>query len=110
MIRAEGDYKVYIVHGGYKRWIQSADIFNFYGHLNFSAVQVVSQEIVNSYSNSWLVRADGDEKVYEINGDGTRHWLDMTPEKFSATGRLWDMVYIINQQELDWYENGASVK
>ncbi len=66
--------------------------------------------MLNSYSDSYLVRAFNDEKVYEINGDGTRHWLDMTPEKFSSTGRLWDMVYIINQSELSWYEEGANVK
>ena len=70
----------------------------------------MSRETLNSYGDSWLVRGTNDEKVYEINGDGTRHWLDMTPEKFSATGRLWDMVCIINQSELSWYEEGALVK
>lgn len=110
LIRAEGDYKVYIIKDGYKRWIQSAEIFNFYGHLNFSVVNVLSKEQVALYKDAWLVRAADDPRVYEINGDGTRHWLDMTPEKFSATGRLWDMVYIINKAELSWYKEGASVK
>jgi hypothetical protein len=110
LLRAEGGYKVYIIKDGYKRWIQSAEIFNFYGHLNFAVVQVVSPSTLAFYKDAWLVRAADDPKVYEINGDGTRHWLDMTPEKFSATGRLWDMVYIINSSELAWYKEGASVK
>ncbi len=110
LIRAEGDYKVYIIKNGYKRWIQSAEIFNFYGHLSFAVVQAVSPDTLALYKDAWLVRAADDPKVYEINGDGTRHWLDMTPEKFSATGRLWDMVYIINKSELLWYKEGSSVK
>ena len=110
LIRASGDSKVYIINGEYKRWIQSAEIFDFYGHLNFNAVQVVSKDTLSLYKDSWLVRAAGDEKVYELNGDGTRHWLDMTPEKFTATGRLWNMVYVINDAELSWYREGASVK
>lgn len=110
LVRAENDFKVYIAKGGYKRWIQSAEIFNFYGHLNFAVVQVVSSQTLALYKDAWLVRAADDPKVYEVNGDGTRHWLDMTPEKFSATGRLWDMVYVINKSELLWYKDGASVK
>ncbi|MFY9457646.1 MAG: hypothetical protein WAP23_01820 [Candidatus Spechtbacterales bacterium] len=110
LIRAEGGYKVYIIQNGYKRWIQSAEIFNFYGHLNFSVVQVVSPGTLALYKDAWLVRAADDPKVYEVNGDGTRHWLDMTPEKFTATGRLWDMVYVINKSELLWYMEGLSVK
>jgi hypothetical protein len=110
LIRAEGDYKVYITNGPYKRWIQSAEIFNFYGHLNFAVVQVVSPATLSLYKDAWLVRAADDPKVYEINGDGTRHWLDMTPEKFSATGRRGDMGYVINKSELLWYKEGSSVK
>jgi len=110
LIRASNYYRVYIIQDGYKRWIQTDKIFDFYGHLNFGAVSVVSAETLALYKDSWLVRASGNEKVYEINGDGTRHWLDMTPEKFSATGHLWDMVYVINQSELEWYKEGASVK
>lgn len=117
LIRAQGDYKVYIVKDSpstgsgqaYKRWIQSAEIFDFYGHLNFDAVQTVTKETLAPYKDAWLVRAADDTKVYEINGDGTRHWLDMTPEKFTATGRNWDMVYLVDKNELEWYIRGANV-
>ena len=56
------------------------------------------------------MRAEGDFKVYEINGDGTRHWLDISAEEFNASGRSWDMIYVINKAELNWYQEGASVK
>lgn len=110
LIRAEGGYKVYIIKDGYKRWIQSADIFKFYGHLGFEAVNVLSAETIALYKDAWLVRAEGDYKVYEINGDGTRHWLDISAEQFSASGRMWDMVYTIDKKELLWYREGANVK
>ena len=118
LIRAEGSYKVYIIKGppsansgqAYKRWIQSAEIFDFYGHLNFAIVNILSVETAELYTDAWLVRAAGDSKVYEINGDGTRHWLDISAAEFSASGRLWDMVYIIDKAELNWYVEGASVK
>lgn len=109
LIRATGDYKVYIVNGTYKRWIQSADIFKFYKHLGFAVVQDVSPAVADSYTAAWLVRADGDPKVYEINGDGTKHHLEMSAEQFVLTGRKWDMVSIINTQERDWYVTGANV-
>ena len=110
LIRAEGDYKVYITKGPYKRWIQSAEIFDFYGHLNFAVVNVLPKETVALYKDAWLVRAADDPKVYEVNGDGTRHWLDISAAEFSASGRLWDMVSVINSAEIAWYKEGASVK
>ncbi len=109
LIRAKGDYKVYIVKGGYKRWVQSSEIFKFYPHLGWQAVIEVTPEERDWYRDAWLVRADGDTKVYEINGDGTKHWLNMTAEQFSQTGRNWNMVYIINKAERDFYKIGADV-
>ncbi|MBU1289647.1 hypothetical protein KKG85_00120 [Patescibacteria group bacterium] len=109
LIRAKGDYKVYIINGGYKRWIQNSKIFDYYGHLNWESIIEVSREELSGYRESWLIRADGDKRVYEVNGDGTKHWLNMTAEQFSITGRLWDMVYIINTSERDLYQTGADV-
>lgn len=110
LVRLANDYKVYVIQGRYKRWIQSPEIFSFYGHLNLENVQIVEPEVLALHKDSWLVRAQGNERVYEINGDGSRHWLDMTPEDFVATGRLWDMVYVVNDRELRWYQEGPSVK
>lgn len=109
LVRAVGDYKVYVVKEDYSRWIQSAEIFNYYPHFNFLVLKEISQNELEYYTESWLIRADGDEKVYEINGDGTRHWINMTAEKFTQSGRDWNMVYIINEQERDFYVTGADV-
>jgi len=109
LIRAKGDYKVYVLSGGYKRWIQNSEIFKFYPHFGWQAVIEATPEERDWYRDDWLVRADGDLRVYEINGDGTKHWLNMTAEEFSQTGRIWDMVYIINNSERDFYKTGADV-
>ena len=109
LIRAQGDYKVFIVEGGYKRHILDSRIFSFYGHLSWASVIEVTPEERDAYKTSAWVRADADSRVYEVNGDGTKHWLNMTAEQFLVSGRSWDGVFIINKQERDFYRTGASV-
>ena len=109
LIRASGDYKVYIIKNNYRRWIQSAEIFNAYGHLRWQDIIEVSPDELNSYHQAWLIRADGDKRVYEVNADGTKHWLNMTAKEFTISGRFWEMVYIINTFERDFYITGAEV-
>lgn len=109
LIQMANDYKIYIVKGNYKRHIINGRIFDFYGHLNWNAVKEANQSQINIYQNSSLVQSEGDYKVYEINGDGTRHWINMAAGQFQKTGRKWEMIYLINQKELDFYKTGADV-
>lgn len=109
LIRAKGDYKVYVISGKYKRWIQSAKIFSFYPHFGWQKVVEVTPAQRDSYIDAWLIRADGDTKVYEVNSDLTKHWLNITAAQFSSSGRLWDMVFLINKQERDLYKTGAAI-
>ncbi|MFH1611655.1 MAG: IPT/TIG domain-containing protein [bacterium] len=109
LLRAKGDYKVYIIKDGYKRWIQHQDIFNMYGHLNWEDIIDVEPSELEQYREAWLIRADGDKKVYEVNADGTKHWLNMTAEQFSNSGHLWDMVYVTNNFERDFYKTGSHI-
>jgi len=109
LVRARGDYRVYIVKDGYRRWIQSAEIFNAYGHLRWENVIEISLEELNNYQEAWLIRADNDSRVYEVNADGTKHWLNMTAEEFVISGHFWEMVYIVNSFERDFYWTGFDV-
>ncbi len=109
LLRAKGDYKVYIIKGKYKRWIQTAEIFNNYGHLTWDDIIDVESNVLDSYQEAWMIRADGDPRVYELNADGTKHWINMTAEQFTLTGHKWDMVYIVNDWERDFYQTGADV-
>ena len=109
LIRAQGDYKVYIIKDGYRRWIQNAEIFNFYGHLNWQSIIEVSPEELTSYQEAWLIRAADDYRVYEINADGTKHWLNISAEDFTASGRSWQMIYVVNSLERDFYQTGSEI-
>jgi len=109
LIRAKGDYKVYIIKGNYKRHILDAKIFDFYGHLNWTNIIEVTKEERDSYINSSLIRAINDKKVYEINEDKTKHWLNMSAQDFEESSRKWGGVFIINKQERDFYKTGADV-
>lgn len=109
LIRAQDDYKVYVISGKYKRWIQAGEIFKFYPHFGWNSIEIVTPAARDYYQDSFLVRVEGDYKVYEINGDRTKHHLEMTAERFSASGRKWDMVYVINKKESDFYKTGDAV-
>lgn len=110
LLRASGDTRVYVISGNYKRWIQSPAIFNAYPHFSWQNIITVSQSELDSFQDSWLIRAQGDTRVYEVNGDGTKHWLNMSAGQFSISGRVWDMVYVVNQAERDLYRTGAEVR
>ena len=109
LVRAKGDYKVYIIKGQYKRWIQRAEIFSAYPHLRWEDIIEVEPEELENYQPAWLIRAANDSRVYEVNGDGTKHWLNMTAEEFGRSGRKWEMVYIVNDFERDFYRTGPDV-
>ncbi len=109
LIRAIGDYKVYVISGNYKRWIQSAEIFKYYPHFGWNAVLAVSPQIRDYYHNSHLVRADGDYKVYEVNTDNSKHHLSISAEQFSASGRSWDMIFTVNKMERNFYKTGSTI-
>ena len=112
IVREADDYKVYVMKntpsGSYKRWIQTSKVLNCYEHLK-NDIWVANSGYTDSFNASWLVRAENDCKVYEINGDMSKHWLNMTAEQFTESGKSWDMVYIINDCELNLYTAGSNV-
>lgn len=108
LIRAEGDYRVYVVMGKYKRWIQSEKIFGFY-NFKWDNVITVAPKIKDSYATSMLVRADNDYKVYEIGSDNKKRHLFMSGAKFTASGRKWEAIFIINNAEKNLYKTGAII-
>ncbi|MDD3007130.1 MAG: hypothetical protein PHX30_06165 [Candidatus Pacebacteria bacterium] len=113
-------FAVYIVKeiNGKKhiRHIVSLQIFNHYKHLKWE--NLVQVDSLDEFSLSGWARvntgangtAGPNDKVYEINGDQTRHWIDMTAEEFIAHGGSEAAIYSINQGELSLYKEGPAVK
>ena len=116
---SDNPFAVYIVKvvgdTKYIRHIVSLDIFNYYGHLQWENLKQV--ESLNEYSLSGWVRyntglnytAAPTNKVYEINGDQTKHWINMTAEQFLSHGGSEPAIFNINQGELNLYTAGADV-
>ncbi|MBI2063908.1 MAG: hypothetical protein HYT65_02855 [Candidatus Yanofskybacteria bacterium] len=109
LVRARGDFKVYIIKGKWRRHITDSKIFNFYSGLGFDRVTEVDASVLEQYQVSELVRYAGDQKVYAVNENSMRQWLNMAPQQFSASGRAWDSIFEINLRELQFYKVGSNI-
>jgi hypothetical protein len=109
LIRAIGDQKVWIIMNGHKRYVVGPQILGFYPHLKNAAIINIPADELSQYKLAAWVRYVNSPKVYEVNDDATKHWLDMTAEDFYNTGRRWEAVFIINKQEVDFYKTGVNV-
>jgi hypothetical protein len=102
----------YVGSKKFKRLILNPDVFNSYKHLSWSKIKTVTQAEQDAFTVSDLVRALGDAKVYKLtpNGDvGTKQWLNMTAEAFTAAGYDWDSIYVINNVDRDNYTAGTDI-
>jgi hypothetical protein len=109
-------YVVKIAESGQKfiRHI-TAGTFKSYRHLRWE--NLIQVDSLDSYTLSRWVRANtgrngqatAGDKVWEINGDNTKHWLDMSAEKFRSRGGSDAAVFNISKRELDSYPTGANV-
>jgi hypothetical protein len=108
IVKIVGD-KIYIRH------IVSLQIFNYYKHLKWDNLKQVDS--LTPYSLSGWIRyntgANGlpkpTDKVYEINGDQSKHWINMTAQQFLSHGGLDEAIYTVNQGELNLYKTGVDV-
>jgi len=113
LIRAEDDFKVYLIKPPYKRHIFSPEIFSIYGHLKWENIQEMKPEIVSSYITSDLYRSIDDYRVYsleevdEVQGIAVKHHLNLTAAQFKSKGYSWYQVFIVSPQERDYYQTGS---
>ena len=119
LIRAVDDTKVWIIKGSWRRHIVNPTVLTFYPHLGFSSVRDVEQAEVDAFKLSAWTRVPLTQdpvtwRVYEINGDATRHWItcadpDNCASTWLARGGNPDGIYTINEQEMNYYTEGARV-
>jgi len=103
MVREIGLPQVYIIKNGYKRWIQSPEIIDMYGHLRWEDIVEVPVGTLNDYATSNVIRFALDPRVYRVSSDNTKIWI-MTEEEFLALGYKFDMVYEVNEREFNFYD------
>jgi hypothetical protein len=104
----------YVGSKKFKRLILSPSVFNSYKHLSWGAIKTVSQAEMDAFTTSDLVRATGDTKVYKLvpvadSDNGSKQWLNMTAEAFTAGGYDWDSIYVINNTDRDVYTTGSDI-
>lgn len=109
LARADGDYKVYVVNGGWRRHIVSSKIFGFYPQFGFDKVKIVAPSVLAQYRESGLIRYQAGTKVYSVDESGRKHWLNVSAGQFSASGRDWSSIFVINLSELNFYPIGSNI-
>ncbi len=105
LIRPAWDFKVYVVKGKYIRHIPNPKILSFYK----GDVKIVTREEFDNLKESKLIKKEGDFKVYEVDKSGTLHWLDMTAEEFRNSGRSFDAVFEVTEEEFLFYNIGNKI-
>lgn len=108
LIKRPHEAEIYVVEGKYKRYLRP-EIIKLYGHLDASTAIEAGAEVFNSYTTANYVRSINDKKVYAVWPDGTKHWLNMTGQYFTESGRDWGAIFTINDLELNAYKTGADI-
>ena len=120
LIRASNTVEVYVTKKAGAivviRHIVNPRVFDVYGHFGGTAAwsKVVGVDSLGSARMSaWVRGADG--KVWEVNGDGTRHHMQMTWQEFASRVAAGDsqlaqnLVFEVNNAELSLYAVGVNV-
>ena len=116
-------YIIKILSNGakYKRLILNPEIFNSYGHLEWENIKIVTNETLNQFQTSNLVREvhpDGSHvngRIYMVfpGGDqGTKSHVDLNYNDFIRSGGDPRAVYDINYKEAsdEFYPSGSSIR
>ena len=108
LVKKSVENEIYVIEGKYKRYLRP-EIISLYGHLDASKAIAVDDTTFYSYTTANYVRYADDEKVYAVWPDGTKHWLNITPQQWDASGRDWGAIFVINDLELNTYKIGADI-
>jgi len=108
LIKKSREAETYVIEGSYKRYLRP-EVIALYGHLDPSKAIEVDNETFNSYVTANYVRNISEQKVYAVWPDGTKHWLHMSADYFTQSGRDWNAIFIINDLELNHYKTGADI-
>ncbi len=98
----------YEIKNGQKHWIPTVKIFNAH-NFNWSDIQVVSENQLNSYPRAKLLRATGDKKVYYLTESGMVRHIP-SAEVFNSYGNNWEDIFEVSHDELNSYEPNQLIR
>lgn len=96
----------YLTDTGYKYHIQNQDIFS-QNNFSWQDIETISQDELNSYATTNLIRATEDFKIYTIE-NGQKRWIT-SPEVFEKLYD-WKMVLSSNDLNIDSYPQGENIE
>ena len=108
LIKRPGEPEMYVVEGRYKRYLRP-EIIKLYGQLDPSKAIELEDKVFNSYTTANYVKYVNDKKVYAVWPDSTKHWLNMTGDYFTQSGRDWGAIFVINESEFNSYKTGLAI-
>ncbi|MFA7169668.1 MAG: immunoglobulin-like domain-containing protein [Candidatus Paceibacterota bacterium] len=93
----------------------TANALKYYSHFNWNNLKQV-ETLENYRISNWIrvntgpaeIAKDAD-RVYEVNDDGIKHWLNMTKEQFYGRGGSEGAVFNVNYKELESYATGENI-
>ena len=124
LIKRPREKEIYVIWGKYKRYLDPG-IISLYGHLDPANAIELEPEMFDFYQTSNYVKYIDDEKVYAVwppgegspegtsggiaSDEGSKHWLNITPQQWDASSRDWNAVFTINDLELNYYKTGVDI-
>ncbi len=109
LIKRQGETDLYVIEGKYKRFLRP-EVIKMYGHLDPAKAVSVSPRVFDLYVTANYVRYVNDQRVYAVWPDGTKHWLNMSAQYFTSSGRDWNAIFIINDLEFNFYRKGVDIR
>ncbi|PIQ92570.1 MAG: hypothetical protein COV69_02330 [Parcubacteria group bacterium CG11_big_fil_rev_8_21_14_0_20_39_14] len=107
LLRARGDYKVYLIEDGKKHWIPSPKIFELY-NLDWESIKVVDAKELENFPRAKLFRAKGDNKVYYLTESGLIRHIPSVGA-FLSYGNRWEDIIELNPEELKIYQENELI-
>ncbi len=101
LIRANGDYKVWLVTNGIRHHVPNPEIFLDYGFA-WTEVKDVPQATIDQYQLARLIRESKQGKIYYLSATGIKKWIP-TAEIFSSYNNRWEDIQVISKKEMDSY-------
>lgn len=102
LLQATDDYKVYYINkNSHKKWIINENVFNLYNN-KWQDVIKVSPNALETYPTVKVIRAIGNDEVYEITGL-TKQWIQ-TAQEFESLGYKWEDIDNVLVEELNEYQ------
>lgn len=106
LIRAKGDYKVYISKDNWIRHIINSSFLKFYPR----SIQEIDSTVLSSKSVSNLIRYEKGTRVYRVDEKGYRHWLNISGKQFISLGLSRDPIFSVSLSELYSYKLGGNIR